>query len=202
MLALSACETPFDYTVHTSKNRSEPWQDPANGLLIGSMTLSADPEIRLPQVFIWLRSVGDEHRIHVLLDDYLARQYLDFDLGRGRIGRVFVLELPPGSYYLNSYSVGAIGSGVSYNPSGPPLPKVDLAAGKAVYFGSFDFSATYDQRFGYFGREKYINGAKISVSDEFERDNPVLREKYPNLQVGQITQNLFGPFGDFEKVIR
>lgn len=101
--------------------------------------------------------------------------------GLRRLGSPFAVALPVGSYEIRSWRVSSGAANVSSTE--PPGVAFRVEAGQAIYLGNFDFVQT--------GRVvRLISAAKVTMSDQSERDLPVIRSSFPALGEVPITQTL------------
>ncbi len=89
--------------------------------------------------------------------------------GAGGSGSVFALELDPGRYVFNGWSVSSsisVGEEDSFNI------EVVVEPGKAIYLGSFQFNQTKSAGL-------VVSGADVFFTSEYERDLEVLVKAFP-----------------------
>ncbi len=189
---------------HLTKNRGEGWESPNNGLVIGSMTVRGDGDIGLMSVLMSLATIDGERAGQANLDKHLAEEYEDFPVSGGEHGRIFVLELPPGTYFLAGYKGGpasfaTTGPNIFYRAAPGSRSTFNLAAGQALYIGSYEFTTTYGKQRSIWGTHDIITGLNARVEDKYERDINIFRERYKEVIAVAVSKRLLRELGPFEK---
>jgi hypothetical protein len=109
---------------------------------------------------------------------------------KDRRRQVFVLPLPPGSHAFTTWQVAT--QHVRYFPKSSPPLTFEVKAGEAIYLGNLN------AHFG-IGRNllgiHVLSGGFIEVRDEFENDEAVLEQRYPQFK-GRLVKALLrlGPW--------
>jgi hypothetical protein len=172
---LAACAAPNispEYKLSQSGGR---------GVAAGSITYQGP--YGAYSVSIQAKGTGDEYLVKhgggTTLDPRLAFRGEKPDAGLKQRGSPFAIELPAGHYVIKSWHVS---SGAANIISTVPIDiEFDVQAGQAIYLGNFHFTETSRV-------VRLITGASATLSDQSERDIPVLRAAFPALKDTPITQ--------------
>ena len=109
----------------------------------------------------------------------------DFQSIPGR-GRLFAVELPPGSYAFEEWSVKQ-GTYTTVTPTQPKEFVFDVEPGKVIYIGELEFQLIFDKNIFGVG---ILADVKQSTIDSYDRDIKVLSEKYPQIDINKISKQL------------
>ena len=190
-LLLTACVTE-----HGTKMRNDTWNNASNGMLFGSITEAGDKGLS-ERSMIEVASLDNENVSNAWIDDFINQEYRDFGVEDGKRGRVFVMELPVGTYYLRAW---AVNNGlVRYDLNGAPGTTVEVSSGQMTYIGNFDLKTRYRIASGLWGPTHIVTGTDLKVANELERDIALLRQKYAALNPADATTSLLEPVGDYER---
>jgi hypothetical protein len=105
-------------------------------------------------------------------------------------GHLFAIELPPGDYALDNWTIEPLGSGV-FTPKQWQAPTVTIQRGKATYVGNIYLR--FDSEMKGPGNDGY-HGWPVDT-DMRDRDLPMLLRRYPALKQDDVVVSLmsFGP---------
>lgn len=109
----------------------------------------------------------------------------DFKHIPGR-GRLFAIELSPGSYAFKGWSAMQ-GSYTTVTPTQPQEFVFNVEPGKVIYIGELEFQLIFGKNI--FGVGILVDATQ-SVVDSYDRDIKVLSEKYPQIDINQISKQL------------
>lgn len=99
----------------------------------------------------------------------------------GRKGELFAIELAPGDYQVERWTV--FSGYATISPLSPISIKFKIEPGKATYIGNFTFTQT--DSFGL-----TVTGVDVTYSNKFLRDKDVLARKYPNIATDSVMLGL------------
>ncbi|MBB3169727.1 hypothetical protein [Simiduia aestuariiviva] len=113
---------------------------------------------------------------------FLPPGMLDWDIeAPGLRGNVFAIELPEGEYEFASWFVS---SGVaSIGPVDPFSIRFNIYPGNITYGGGFHFIR--ESGFG-----ATVTGVNVNYENKYDRDVPIIRKKYRNLDTKLIKNNV------------
>lgn len=122
-----------------------------------------------------------EHGAGQPLNPMLAFKGETVHPGLKRLGSPFAVALPVGSYEIRAWQVSC--GAANIRSTAPTGVVFEVEAGQALYLGNFHFVETARV-------VRLITGAKVTMSDQAERDLPVIRSSFPALSEVPITQTL------------
>ncbi len=120
------------------------------------------------------------------LDIGLNRMTSDLDYLEGIRGRVTAYELPPGEYAFNDWLINN-GTGMTLTPRNPRIAKFTVDRGKAKYIGSLNMILDTGENF--IG-VTIVSGGFPIVEDQFDRDVPIAKQKFPPLRSMEFEKDL------------
>ncbi|WP_075186116.1 hypothetical protein [Teredinibacter haidensis] len=119
--------------------------------------------------------------------------------GFGAKGSVFALELEPGKYVFNGWSIS---SSFSVSKKESFAVEVLVEAGKAIYLGGFHFDQTKSAGL-------VVTGANVFYENQYKRDLPALKKAFPLVpditttnSVDEKTHISGGEVGGFEILLK
>lgn len=191
ILKLLVVLTTFSLASCASKNIAANYDfndTKGKAILFGSVTQEHNPASRASYGILYYR--GEENG-YVMTQiekfpgssQFNAYQRSDFS---DKTGRIFVLEVPAGDYAFTGWQV--FSRGERLHPSESPAPiKYSLKPGEITYVGNihFDFSLAKNV----FG-SSIINDVKPELSDNYDQDFSILKQKYPNLAIPKIIHSV------------
>lgn len=101
--------------------------------------------------------------------------------GLQRRGSPFAVALPAGSYEIRAWQVSC--GAANIRSTAPTGVEFQVEPGRAIYVGNFNFVETSRV-------VRLITGASVTMSDQSERDFPVIRGSFPALAEVPMTQTL------------
>lgn len=160
--------------------------DSGTGLIVGSVTAPFALHYHENVIFLY-RSVSDTDNPHGVLTSGTSHKYLtpyisscDEDGLGGQCGRLFAVRLPAGRYEIHQVRIGDNFQDL--------LPVVfSVAPGRADYIGNLHTAFCVGQPRELRGA---ILGADVSVTDDYDRDTGLLREKFSALRQVPIRSRL------------
>jgi len=163
-ITIAGCSTniPTDYRIPAS---------PTIGLAVGSITYTGALGAR--QVFLRNAETGQSYRLAVGVSSTLnpfSRPDVDPDIGK--VGGLFAIELPPGSYKIDTWRI--VQGSMSLSPSTPIEIPFSVVAGESVYLGNFHFEQTARFFLG-------TGSVDVTLAGNAERDLPALKRRFPVL---------------------
>lgn len=152
-------------------------------------------------IWLKLRGVGHDYSSYVALDDYgvtwdwakLTFSGAINDFGKATkqdpVGHLAVFALPAGDYEFYSWYGGSpiwLKHGDDYDVRSRPFSvKFTVRPGQVTYAGNLQIEMP-DRIFADYYKQEY----EISVADKLERDQAVLRQKYPRLAGQSVSTSL------------
>ncbi|MBL1293160.1 MAG: hypothetical protein COB61_004725 [Thiotrichales bacterium] len=175
--------------------------DAGTGLIIGSVTQTIKAGRNVSAAFFLNRVSGKNVRDiqakvkTIVLGDLTFKSEFE---EQQQDGRIFAVEVPAGINELDAWEI-KIAAGYIYPRTPPPSLKFSVKPGEVVYIGNLHMDV--DSAKNFLGIKGAIGGAP-SISDEQERDIPLLKEKFKNLATKDISINVLheGVWIDEEKV--
>ncbi len=100
--------------------------------------------------------------------------------GLGKKGSPFAIEMPAGTYVIKSWQISqGMATAASTEATGIEF---EVKPHEAIYLGNFFFHQT--------SRTRAITAAAVTLSDQSERDLPVIRAEFAALASAPLTQAL------------
>lgn len=176
-LGLAGCAAPNIDDKHDVRGATK------TGVVSGSITYSGPyGGYRLELVS---QATGEvfrvEHGAGQTLNPMLAFKGEPVHPGLKRLGSPFAVALPVGSYEIRAWQVSC--GAANIRSTAPTGVVFQVEAGQAIYLGNYHFVETSRV-------VRLITGAKVTMSDQTERDLPVVRSSFPALAEVPITQTL------------
>lgn len=158
------------------------------GIIVGSVTAPKVLHYHKTALFRY-RALGDDGKPGGILTSGRTPGWqptipeCDEDGLEQECGRLFAVSLPAGGYEI--FEVSAVGDNDSYRVF-PPL-QFTVLEGKVSYLG--DLHVSYCQGMVHSMRGGILGG-EISIRDEFDRDIPLLKSKYSQLNSVDVDKRL------------
>ncbi len=108
------------------------------------------------------------------------------------------MEVPPGHYHIEAF----ISQFQSYRQNiytlpGKPPSTARVGAGEMVYVGAINFTTTYRKvNWEFFSH--FPKSLGVAAADEYDRDIPILRKKYPKIEFTDVRKSVFDGFGAYK----
>jgi hypothetical protein len=125
--------------------------------------------------------------LQLRFNPYATGVYDDFGKSQRKRGGVFVSTILPGKYTLSRWGYSWALNDYWYEPKAALPQSLDIKAGEVVYIGNVTFlMLTGENAFGM----DVIGGAVPVVSDEYDRDMKMIREKYMAISDQNVRKSL------------
>ena len=100
--------------------------------------------------------------------------------GLGKKGSPFAVEMPAGTYVVKWWQIAQ--GAVNVSSTAPTGIEFEIKPHEAIYLGNFFFHQT--------SRTRAVTAAAVTLSDQSERDLPVIRAEFAALASAPLTQSL------------
>jgi hypothetical protein len=163
---MAACATP------SIEPDFKPTSEAGGGVVVGSITYEGS----FSGYSVGYRRVGTNSQLGriqagagMLFVPYIPRGDAD---ALGTRGELFAIELPEGDYEVHRWFISSGPASVA--STSPFSIRFKVERGRVVYIGNFHFRQT--SRMGL-----TVTGGELSYLERAERDLPLIKRKYPNL---------------------
>jgi hypothetical protein len=152
------------------------------GILAGSVSSDDADNFFTQDSNLYFTSLTDPKApvAHLTINDHCKGEKPDFTQP---CGKVFAFILKAGQYRLDSWYVSAQNGGVLIKPQQWEGPTITVQPGKVTYIGNIHM--VYDNAIPGAGLDGWR--AWPHVTDQHERDMPILLQKVPPLKPGDVT---------------
>lgn len=167
--------------------RSTDIADPSKGVLLTSVTYDGFRGVQDGWFFYRREGESQEYRLDAVGLNLGLPQSGDFPQLRPTTGRLLAIPLEPGRYELSNWMLYVwVGGGYGYiSPRTPPPPlEFTISAGNVTYLGGLHIDTVEGRNFL---RITIPVGGIARVTDQQQRDLPLLGTKFPNLADWPVT---------------
>ena len=155
--------------------------DTTKGILLAAVTSDGSSQVMDTWFFYRRNGTIEELRLDAFGLAGLLKKPNDFAGNDSRMGRLIAIPLEPGEYELFNWMlyVNRLGGYGYLSPKTPPPPhSFSIRAGAITYLGSLHVDTVLGKNT--FGISMAFGGSP-DITDQINRDLPILKRKYPNL---------------------
>lgn len=155
--------------------------DTTKGVLLAAISSDGNSQVRDTWFFYRQKGTSKEHRLDAFGLAGLLKKPNDFEGQEAVMGRLIALPLEPGQYELFNWTlyVTRFGGYGYISPKIPPPPHAfTIRAGEITYLGGLHVETVLGKNL--IGMSLPFGG-NPNITDQFTRDLPILKRKYPNL---------------------
>lgn len=156
------------------------------GLVFGSIGHGKQDGEGFPHKEMHLKYEGDRHKSKFELTSTSVFDHVD---DQGNV-EIFAEMMPPGRYAITGFYVSTLSmfGGGSWENRNPFYIQFEVKAGQATYIGEYLHHMAL--RSGDPSWFAIHGGTYFVVSDQFERDEALFEDKFPNFQLRDVFQDV------------
>lgn len=167
--------------------RLDKWDNKTYALIVGSYGEEGNKYITGDNYLVVKSADEKIAPLSLRFSQYATGSYDDFGKSEHKRGGVFVATLLPGQYSVSQWGYSWAMNGYWYEPKSALPQFLDIKAGEVVYIGNVTFlMLTGENAFGM----DVIGGTVPMVSDEYDRDMKMIREKYMAISDQNVRKSL------------